>query len=208
MTESFRTLGAGLRYEGDKVKGSRFIATLEPVRTVEAVEEVLGRVRSELHDARHHCWAYRLGPEGATFRSSDDGEPGGSAGRPMLRELEGASVTDAVAVVTRYFGGTKLGVGGLARAYGGAVREALERADVQLVRRVHEVEIRHPYECSSAVQGLLAARSMTAERADYAEAVRLVVSVPLGAVETFARELADRTSGAASARDLGVVEKR
>lgn len=111
-------------------KRSRFIAHIDRVDTDEQARAVIAEVRSAMPDARHHCTAFIVPSEGALpiSRSSDDGEPSGTAGRPMLDVLSGVPLVGAVAVVTRYFGGTLLGTGGLVRAYSQAVREALERA--------------------------------------------------------------------------------
>ncbi len=115
--------------------GSRFIARLAPAADVAAAEAFVAAERKRDPDATHHCFAWRVGRPPAE-RSSDDGEPAGTAGPPMLSALRGAGVTDVVAVVTRWFGGTKLGKGGLVRAYGGVVRAALEQLPVrtELVR--------------------------------------------------------------------------
>jgi uncharacterized YigZ family protein len=115
------------------IKKSRFIATVEPVASVEDADAVIGRVRRQWWDARHNCTAMVTGLLGDQARSSDDGEPSGTAGVPMLEVLRRRELTDLVAVVTRYFGGVKLGAGGLVRAYSTAVSEALDLA--ALVRR-------------------------------------------------------------------------
>jgi uncharacterized YigZ family protein len=116
------------------VTRSRFIATLAPVADEAAADVVIAAVRNEFHGARHHGTAMVLGPDGQRQRSNDDGEPASTAGAPMLAVLRGAELTDVVAVVTRYFGGTLLGAGGLVRAYGGAVSAAV--AEAQRVARV------------------------------------------------------------------------
>ncbi len=113
---------------------SRFITTLAPATDRDAADAVIAAARREFHDAGHHGTAMVFGPEGQRERSNDDGEPAGTAGAPMLAVLRGAELTDVVAVVTRYFGGTLLGAGGLVRAYGGAVTAAVERA-TRLARR-------------------------------------------------------------------------
>ncbi len=125
-----------------EVTRSRFIADLTPVMDVDAAGAAVAAARREFHDARHHCSAWVLGPEGRTSRSNDDGEPAGTAGAPMLAVLQGAVLTDVVAVVTRYFGGTLLGAGGLVRAYGEAVTTALERVTRVSRRQVVLVEVR------------------------------------------------------------------
>jgi len=198
MRQEFRTIATPLRHEIDRIKGSRFIAELQPVKTVEEARARIDRVRSEFHDARHHCWAYRLGPDGAVFRSSDDGEPSGSAGRPILNQIEGHDVTDLVIVVTRYFGGTKLGVGGLVRAYGGAAAEALERADVRTVKITREIAVAYPYECSGEVQHLMTVTGISPFQAEYGESVRLRIAVPVRDVDEFLVRLRDVTSGRAT----------
>ena len=113
-----------------EVRRSRFVCDLAPVSTEESARAFVDQVRSGSRDARHHCTAFVLGPDGATLRSNDDGEPSGTAGAPMLDVLRGRGLTDVVAVVTRWFGGTLLGTGGLIRAYGDAVSRAVDAATV------------------------------------------------------------------------------
>ena len=196
--DSYVVLAGEFRHEIEPVQSSRFIATVAPVADEDEAEALLERVRREGPKATHHCWAWRLGQPCDRFRFSDDGEPGGSAGRPMLQQLEGKGLSDTVAVVTRYFGGTKLGVGGLVRAYGGAVAKTLDLAP----RRVHVVTRRLvvtcPYECTGPVQGLLAARGLEPAEASYGEAVVLTLDVPVSELERFERELRDRTAGRAT----------
>lgn len=113
-----------------KESGSRFIALAYPVETVEEVKEILTRLRAEYHDARHVCFAYRLGADGSEFRSSDDGEPSGTAGRPILGQIDSKGLSDVLVVVVRYFGGILLGVPGLIRAYKTSSADALENAPI------------------------------------------------------------------------------
>lgn len=110
--------------------GSRFIAKAYPVETEERIKEILSSVRKEYHDARHHCYAYRLGLHGEVYRSSDDGEPSGSAGRPILGQIDSFGLSDVLVVVIRYFGGIKLGIPGLIRAYKTSTSDALSSASV------------------------------------------------------------------------------
>ena len=163
-------------------------------------EAFIERVRAEFASATHNCWAYRVGPAGEAFRSSDAGEPSGSAGRPILLQIEGHDLTDTAVVVTRWFGGTKLGVGGLMRAYGGAAGQTLDRAPVETVVVTRRIEVEHPYDCSGAVQGLLAARRLEPTESDYGAAVKLVLEVPERDLAEFTRELLDRTAGRALIR--------
>ncbi len=141
MRDPLPVLARGVRTEL-VVERSRFVTTLEPVEDVAGLDDVVARVRREFPDARHHCTASVLGEDGELHRSSDDGEPAGTAGAPMLAALHGAGVTGVVAVVTRYFGGVLLGTGGLVRAYGGSVTAALAEAGVVQRRRVDLVEVR------------------------------------------------------------------
>lgn len=126
--DAYRTIAESAKAEPPKIKGSRFIGEAFPVGSEEEVLERLGAVRKREHAATHHCWAYRLGPAGDTFQYSDDGEPHGSAGLSIFRQIEGRELTNVLVVVTRYYGGTKLGTGGLVRAYGEAAALVLDEA--------------------------------------------------------------------------------
>ena len=110
--------------------GSRFIARAYPVESESEVKEIVSALRKEYFDARHHCYAYRIGLEGAIWRASDDGEPSGSAGRPILGQIDSAGLSDVLVVVIRYFGGIKLGIPGLIRAYKTSTADALAVARV------------------------------------------------------------------------------
>lgn len=148
------TIAAEVRVERE-VQRSRFIATLAPIDDEDAAGAVIDRIRRELHGARHHCTALVLGADGGQQRSSDDGEPPGTAGAPMLAVLAGAGLTDVVAVVTRYFGGTLLGAGGLVRAYGGAVGEAVAAATRLARRPVTRFRLHVPMADAGRVEHLL-----------------------------------------------------
>ncbi len=138
------------------VKGSRFLGRAFPADTEEEARTALEVVRRRHHDATHHCWAFRLGDPGQLYeRHSDDGEPSGSAGVPILGSLQRAGVVRAAVVVTRYFGGVKLGTGGLTRAYGEAARRAVEAAPRRVLLWVTELEIRGDYDQLGLIEGLL-----------------------------------------------------
>ena len=113
-----------------KDNGSRFIALAYPVETEEEVKNIVAALRKEYHDARHHCYAYRLGYQGNIFRASDDGEPAGSAGRPILGQIDSAGLSDVLVVVVRYFGGIKLGIPGLIRAYKTSTADAIGNGQI------------------------------------------------------------------------------
>jgi uncharacterized YigZ family protein len=160
-----------------EVKRSRFLCRVERVASEEAARAVVDRARMEHWDARHHCSAFVLGPDGALQRSSDDGEPSGTAGAPMLEVLRGREVSDVVAVVTRWFGGTLLGAGGLVRAYGDAVRAGLDAAGVRerVLAALFDVEVSHVD--AGRLESDLRARGVVVRDATYAEQVTLRVAV-------------------------------
>lgn len=113
-----------------KDRGSRFIALAYPVESEDEVREIVSSVKRKYHDARHHCYAFRLGLDGSVWRAGDDGEPSGTAGRPILGQIDSAGLSDVLVVVVRYFGGIKLGVPGLINAYRSAAADALGAAEV------------------------------------------------------------------------------
>ncbi|MDF1797754.1 MAG: YigZ family protein [Planctomycetota bacterium] len=193
----YLTIAGPSRFEPEKTKGSRFVADLAPVSTEAEAEALLEAVRSEFQGASHHCFAWILDPEGLQTRNSDDGEPGGSAGAPIQRQLEGHGVTGLACVVTRWFGGTKLGVGGLIRAYGGAAGQALDRAELREVRVRRHLVLEFPYEASGAIDSVARACEAEAAHADYGEGVRTTFVVPLDRLEEFEREVVERTAGRA-----------
>jgi len=126
-------------------RGSRFIALAYPVRTTDEIKSILEELRKEYHDARHHCYAYMLGPDRQVWRANDDGEPSGSAGRPIMGQINSHELTDILIVVVRYFGGTLLGVSGLINAYKTAAADAISNASI-VERRVHvSLRITFPY---------------------------------------------------------------
>ncbi len=128
-----------------KDRGSRFIAFAFPVKNEEDIEKALSGLRSRHAKARHHCYAWRLGAGKDAYRSNDDGEPSGTAGRPILAQIDKASLSDILVVVVRYFGGTLLGRGGLIRAYGGAAAMAIEQAEIYTVYVEEELELKCDY---------------------------------------------------------------
>jgi uncharacterized YigZ family protein len=171
-------------------KGSHFLAVIGPAGGEEAAKTALAALAREFPDATHHCWAWRIG-EPARERSADAGEPAGTAGMPILQVLRGAGLSDVLAVVVRWFGGTKLGKGGLARAYAAAAREALQGLPV--VARVPTVrlELRVPYERVGAVKRLVHPPEVELEQEDYGEEARLTLAVHEERVAAVREALAD-----------------
>lgn len=184
-----------------EVKHSRFLCTLTRVPTEAAARSLVAGLRKEHWNARHHCSAFILGPDSSVQRSSDDGEPAGTAGAPMLEVLRGAGVTDVAAVVTRWFGGTLLGAGGLVRAYGDVVRAAL--LDAGTLRRVLVTEFAISLDHGSAgrIESELRARGLVVLDTTYDSHVRLVVGSTTPA--DMAPLLAEVSAGVALAEQVG-----
>lgn len=182
-------------------KRSVFECWLRPASDEAAAREVIEEARATHWDARHHCSAFVLGPDSAVRRSNDDGEPAGTAGAPMLEALVHAGLTDVVAVVTRWFGGTLLGTGGLARAYGDAVRAAVATAaDEGLVRtRVLATQVQVPvgHDLAGRLEHDLRARGITVVDADYGQQVVLTIQVPHAEAGDLDGLLGELTGGAA-----------
>lgn len=160
-----------------KDKGSRFIAFAIPVSTEAEVKDTVSRIRKEYHDARHHCYAFRLGLDGSVWRASDDGEPSGTAGRPILGQIDSAGLSDVLVVVVRYFGGIKLGVPGLIAAYKAASADALAAA-----RKVEKVagkwfRLRFTYESLPQVMKAIKEMDLPQRAQDFGEECSIEVRV-------------------------------
>lgn len=134
-----------------KDNGSRFIALAYPVETEGQVKEIVSSLKKEYHDARHHCYAYRLGYRADVFRANDDGEPSGSAGRPILGQIDSLGLSDVLVVVVRYFGGIKLGIPGLIRAYRSSTSDALSSARIITRTASRRFRLEYPYEAMNSV---------------------------------------------------------
>jgi uncharacterized YigZ family protein len=175
-----------------KIKGSRFFGFVDRAPTLEDAKSLLAEARTTWPDATHHCWAWCGDGESL---ASDDGEPSGTAGAPILKRLEGADLVGVVLIVMRYYGGTKLGTGGLVRAYGEAATEILAAAEIVERRITARVHIRHPYTDSGAIQGLLHGLGLEVAKADYGADVSLTLDVPVEQVSELEIGVRDRTSG-------------
>lgn len=194
MADTYRTLEAPAHTEL-KVVDSRFIAEAFPVESAERAEARIDAIRKREHKATHHCTAYRVGRAGNTFRYNDDGEPSGTAGPPILRQIDARELTNTLVVVTRYFGGTKLGTGGLVRAYGDAAAEVLERAQiVEHVERV-PVRIRFAYDDTTPARQVLQRFDVVIEDEAYSDVTELTVAVRRSEVDAFTRAFTDALGG-------------
>lgn len=198
MLLSFQTVAARVRHEPDKIKGSRHIATVVPVRDEDEIAAALAAPKKEFHKANHHAYAWRLGAARERFHYSDDGEPSGSAGKPILQQIDRLELTRVLVVVSRIFGGTKLGTGGLVRAYGGAARAALERAEIVEHVLTATIAVEHDYDQAGAVAGALHAAGIEPRQADYGERTRLVLDVRVDRAGAVAAALREATGGRAS----------
>lgn len=176
---------------------SRFITTMGPAPTVEAARAFIDRLRAEFGDATHNCWAYVVGLPGSTayVGLSDDGEPSGTAGKPMLQVLLGSGVGDIVVVVTRYYGGIKLGTGGLVRAYSGGVKAAL--AELPRGERVERrrITVTLPYRLFEQVQRRLPDYEVQTLGTEYAAEVTLHLDLPLEHVAALRQEINELSGG-------------
>jgi uncharacterized YigZ family protein len=190
-----QTVAATCRHEGEQVKGSRFIVDIVSVAAESDARDALSAIAAEFADASHHCWAWRIATP-SIERASDDGEPSGSAGRPILAQLAGRDLVDTAAIVTRYFGGTKLGVGGLVRAYGGAVGEALDTMQLLPWIEMGKLRFDHDYSYTDAIERLVRDADGTIMDRSFGAAVSLQIRLPNAATVGFATALADLTAGA------------
>ena len=181
---------AGESWGEIREKGSVFLAWIGPAASEDAAKAALDNLARRHPDASHHCWAWRLGAP-PRERSSDAGEPSGTAGIPILQVLRGAGLSDVLAVVVRWFGGTKLGKGGLARAYAGAAREAL--AGLPVIQRVPTVRlsIQVPYEKVGAVKRLIHPPAIELEAEEYAESAQLILLIHEDRRDSLCEALAD-----------------
>jgi uncharacterized YigZ family protein len=181
----------------ETIQRSRFITTVAHAPDADAAQAFVERIREEFPDATHHCWAFVAGPPGSTTHigMSDDGEPHGTAGRPMLTSLLHGGVGDIVAVCARYYGGVKLGTGGLGRAYSGGVKLALDSMPTE--ERVERVglSVTVGYAHVDALQRLFAEMDVVVEGDAYAADVRFDCAVPALSVDDFERAVADLSRG-------------
>ena len=183
-------------------KKSRFIAEGFPVSSVEEAMEYLEETRKKYWDARHHCWAYVTGRNPASERMSDDGEPAGTAGKPILEVIRGRGLTDVFVVVTRYFGGTLLGTGGLVRAYTSAAAEGLESSTLITKIRGFRQKITTDYTGLGKIQYILGQRKIPVLDSVYTDKVEVSVVVDAGEKKSLEKEITEGTNGQAVMEDL------
>ena len=192
--DSYRVLLSG--GEGEIVeKKSRFIATVRKCGTEEEAEAFIEEMKKKYWDARHNCSAFVIGSRGELTRCSDDGEPSGTAGRPMLEVLTGSGIRNIAVVVTRYFGGTLLGTGGLVRAYTQAVKEGLANCRTGVMRTGCELEVTVDYNDVGKLQYYFGQQSIVPADSIYAENVKFILLIPVEKEENLRKNLIEITSG-------------
>ena len=184
-------------------KKSRFIATVRSCQTEEEATAFIEEMKKKYWDARHNCSAFCIGGRGELTRCSDDGEPSGTAGRPMLEVLLGSGIRNVAVVVTRYFGGVLLGTGGLVRAYTQAVKEGLAACKTGVMRPGTELQIDLEYNDVGKILYVLGQRGLEPLESNYGEAVTLKVLLPREDHDGFVKEVTEATAGRAKFQKLG-----
>ncbi|MDV5144232.1 YigZ family protein [Streptomyces sp. SBC-4] len=196
MQEQYRTLAREGVHETE-INRSRFLCALAPVADEREAQDFVARIRKEHPTASHNCFAYVLGADASVQKASDDGEPGGTAGVPMLQMLLRREMRYVAAVVTRYYGGVKLGAGGLIRAYGGVVGEALDELGTVTRQRFRLATVTVDHQRAGKLENDLRATGRAVRDVRYAEAVTIEIGLPDADVPAFRAWLADTTAGTA-----------
>jgi len=197
MRSSFKTIEYDCGPVEIKERGSKFISFVYPVSSKEEAEGMVKDLRVEYHDATHVCYAYVLGAgEEDYFRYNDDGEPSGTAGIPIYNEIKRLQLFNVLVAVVRYFGGTRLGTGGLARAYGQSARLVLESATTVEKQITRRFEFHLPFDLQGEMMSVINHLDINIVSQDYdAEGVYIELSVPLRAVEEFKNAVAEKSAG-------------
>ena len=189
------------RFFEEKIKGSRFIANIYPIQNKEEAEEHLNSLRKEHYDATHNCYAYILGSQGLEYRANDDGEPNGSAGNPILFSIKKYKLSDVLLVVTRFYGGTKLGVGGLGRAYGGTAEEVIKLCKRKKINITKRVKIFTTYDDINTVKRLLDEYAVSFEEI-YTDTIEITAEIPISKVMNFRKQITEQTADRSGSREL------
>ena len=196
MLEQYKTVHVGGEAEIIEKK-SRFIATVKPVKSEEEAIAFIETLKKKYWNATHNCFAYVIGEHFQVQRCSDDGEPSGTAGKPMLDVLLGEEIHDVAVVVTRYFGGTLLGTGGLVRAYQSSTKAGLEASKVITKKYGHKIAVQTDYTGLGKIQYILGQRGLTVLNTEYTDRVALEVLLPEAEVKSVVAEITEGTNGQA-----------
>lgn len=186
-----------------EIKKSIFLATLIPVKNEEEAQEAIAKMKKEKRDATHNCSAYRIGTERIYERSSDDGEPQGTAGHPMLHVLQMNELTNTLAIVTRWFGGIKLGAGGLTRAYTQSLADAVKEADLVRYTPHEKYTVSFPYTTAGAFENHIKGTDIIVKDRQFSDKVTVTFLTLPDKAETHTRWLTDATGGKAEIQNDG-----
>jgi len=194
--EQYTTILEDTEAEIDKIKGSRFIGRIYRISDRDEAERKLDEVRKRFYDATHNCFAYSAGRgDGAVTRSSDDGEPSGTAGRPILAVIEGSGLSNVLVVVTRYYGGTNLGTGGLIKAYTEAAKAVSETAAREIIEIKDTVSFAYDYSMTNLVMNLINKYGASVSSEDFADRPVMKIKLNRGYVKDFKDEMLERSNG-------------
>ncbi len=184
-----------IKYQSEiKVKGSRFLCSVIPCISKENAEKEYASIKKEYYDATHNCFAWRINEK--EWRYSDDGEPSGTAGKPILQAIDGKKLNEVLCIVTRYFGGTKLGTGGLIRAYGDSTANTLAEVPLKIKTHWAELKIEFDYHFENLVRRALAEFDGKINDSDYSEKVRMTLALPQSVLESFKTKILEGSNSA------------
>jgi uncharacterized YigZ family protein len=194
MPSDYQTILSPAEFEAD-IKKSRFIGRVHHVTTEAEAEAILAAARKEHYKATHVCWAYVLGIGGAKQKASDDGEPSGTAGKPILEVINARGLTDVLVLVIRYFGGIKLGAGGLIRAYSGSAAGTLDAAQTILRQYCARLAVTVSYHAYGPLTNLLEKQGRAPAASDFSDAVTLTFDIPVAETDAFTTMIREATDG-------------
>ncbi|MDA3885483.1 MAG: YigZ family protein [Candidatus Delongbacteria bacterium] len=200
---TYKTIKENSQYEIEKIKGSRFIGTLIKVSTRDEAEMELEAIRKKYYNATHNCFAYIVGTEtDQVSRFSDDREMSGTAGKPMMLVMESGEITNTLLIVTRYYGGTKLGTGGLIKAYTSSAKETLANSNIIDVEIKEEVEFSYVYDNTSIVMNLINSYEADIVEEKYGEKANMKVKINKGFKQNFIEEIFDKSNGKIKVKEI------
>ena len=182
-------------------KKSKFICHLFNVKSADEVTEIIKAEKKKYYDAKHHCYAYVMGDDGSDIKCSDDGEPSGTAGRPMLDILQKEGLTDILCVVTRYFGGTLLGTGGLVRAYSAALKDSIDKSTFKNETEAVIVKYKYGYNFDARISSYLRDKDIKVLDSEYSDAVEITIVLEKEMYSTVDADLVNITNGSVEKTD-------
>lgn len=194
MIDQYLTISDNYKYEM-KEKGSKFIALTFKIKSIEDAENYISQNKKEYYDATHNCYAYRLGLDGNLFRSNDDCEPSGSAGKPILNAIDQFKITDTLVIVNRYFGGTKLGIPGLVRSYNITAYNAIMKSNVVIVIIKKKITFRFEHKYISSVMHYISINKLPVINQTYDDKVNLITEIRLSDIETHKNKIFENLNG-------------